>query len=194
VPLKKFVITHKPLKKLSSHEYHRSELLCSPSHSVCVLFVFYRLAALTYGPGQCKRPKYPSLVQSSCFFLSLSSGAKLSATRLHLPPRRAPASRRADVGVELARPRPHRGGARSPALAAAGRRSFARALVAAGQSSPALAPAGGRGGAALHVHPWRLGRSSPMTALAAADRSSMAEKMTSSASVREDSRSHYGGM
>ena len=111
MPLKKFAITYMPLKKLSSHECHHSELLCSPSHFVCVLFIFYRLVALTYGPGQCKRPKYSSLVLSSCFFLSLSSGAKLSATRLHLPLRRVPASRRADAGVELARP--HRGGARS---------------------------------------------------------------------------------
>ena len=40
--LKKFVITHKLLKKLTAHECHRSELLCSPRHSVSGLFIFHR--------------------------------------------------------------------------------------------------------------------------------------------------------
>jgi hypothetical protein len=34
VSLRKFAIMHKPLKTLRSHECHRTELLCSPSHSV----------------------------------------------------------------------------------------------------------------------------------------------------------------
>ena len=49
MPLKKFVITHKSLKKLTAHECHHSELLCSPSHSIGVLFVFHRLRVLTSG-------------------------------------------------------------------------------------------------------------------------------------------------
>jgi len=52
VPLKKFVITHKPLKKLTVDKCHCSKLLCLTRHSVHVLFVFRRLVALTGGTGQ----------------------------------------------------------------------------------------------------------------------------------------------
>ena len=43
MPLKKFVITQKPLKKVTAHMCHCSKLLCLTSHSVRVLFVFCRL-------------------------------------------------------------------------------------------------------------------------------------------------------
>ena len=54
VPLKKFVITHRSLKKLTAHICHRSELLCSPSHSIRIPFIFHRLEVLTSGSGQSK--------------------------------------------------------------------------------------------------------------------------------------------
>ena len=43
MPLKKFVITHKPLKKLTAHRCRCSKLLYLTIHSVHVLFVFCRL-------------------------------------------------------------------------------------------------------------------------------------------------------
>jgi hypothetical protein len=51
VPLKKFIITHKPLKKLTVHRCHCSKLLCFTNHSARVLFVFRRLVALMGGTG-----------------------------------------------------------------------------------------------------------------------------------------------
>ena len=43
MPLKKFVITHKSLKKLTAHRRYCSKLLCLTSHSIRVLFIFRRL-------------------------------------------------------------------------------------------------------------------------------------------------------
>ena len=43
MPLRKFVITQKPLKKVTAHRCHCFKLLCLTSHSILVLFVFRRL-------------------------------------------------------------------------------------------------------------------------------------------------------
>ena len=134
-----------------------------------VFYLFFPFDSSYMWAAQCKCPKNPSLVVSSCFFVSLPSGVKLSATRLHLPSCRVPALRHADTGVELARPRLHQGGAHLPALTLTavgkswlGQRHGAplRAAPAAVRKSSPV-PMRWLGGAALHGHPWQLGWSSP---------------------------------